>query len=117
VNGLVNAYRILALVVGVLLAFGAIVALPLKYLLTDGTTLQQFGEDASIVWLVHGWIYLVYFVVTFFLARRAGWTIPFTVLVLAAGLIPLLIFWVERRVMSKLKDEHPELTGMAHSEA
>lgn len=114
-NGLVTAYRILAYVVGVLLAFGALVALPTKYLLTEGSTLQQFGEDVSVVWLVHGWVYLVYFIVTFFLARREGWTIPFTVLVLAAGLIPLLIFWVERQVMHKLRGEGSELDRVAHS--
>jgi integral membrane protein len=116
VNGLLTAYRILAYVVGVLLAFCSLVALPLKYLAAEGGGLQQFGEDASIMWLFHGWIYIVYFIVTFFLAHRAGWTVPFTILVLAAGLIPLLIFWVEHRVVHKLKAENPELVGVAHSE-
>jgi len=117
VTGLVRAYRILAYVVGVLLAFGALVVLPCKYLLTDGSTLQRFGEDASIVWLFHGWIYLVYFIVTFLLAVRVRWTIPFTILVLVAGLIPLLIFWVEHWVMQRLKADNPEQLGLAHSEA
>ena len=114
-NGLVTAYRILAFVVGILLAFGSLVVLPMKYLLTEGSTLQQFGEDASIVWLLHGWIFAVYVVVTFFLARKAGWSISFTLLALVAGLIPLLIFWVEHRVMQKLRAEHPELAPVAHS--
>jgi integral membrane protein len=117
VTGLVRAYRILAYVVGVLLAFGALVVLPCKYLLTDGSTLQNFGEDASIVWLFHGWIYIVYFIVTFLLAVRVRWTIPFTILVLVAGLIPLLIFWVEHWVMLRLKADNPEQLGLAHSEA
>ena len=114
---LVTAYRPLAYVVGVLLAFCALVALPAKYLATEGSSLQQFGEDASIMWLFHGWIYIIYFVVTFFLAVRARWTIQFTVLVLAAGLIPLLILWVERWVMRRLRSDSPELLGLAHSEA
>jgi integral membrane protein len=109
VKGLLTTYRVLAYVVGILLAFGSLVALPLKYLTTEGSTLQQFGEDASIVWLFHGWIYAGYFIVTFFLARKAGWTISFTILVLVAGLIPLLIFWVERRVVQKLETENPDL--------
>ena len=71
-KNLVTTYRVLAFVVGILLAFGSLVVLPLEYLLTDGSTLQQFGEDASIVWLFHGWIFAVYVVVTFFLARKAG---------------------------------------------
>jgi integral membrane protein len=117
VSRLVSAYRVLAFVVGILLAFGALVVLPMKYLLTEGSTLQNFGEQASIVWVFHGWIYIIYFVVTFFLSRRATWSLPFTLLVLVAGLIPLLIFWVEHRVMQKLTAENPELVGVAHSQA
>ncbi|HRD63705.1 DUF3817 domain-containing protein [uncultured Nocardioides sp.] len=116
-SGLVIAYRMLAYVVGVLLAFGALVVLPCEYLLAEGSTLQEFGETASIVWIFHGWIYLVYVIVTFFLSRRASWSIPFTILVLAAGLIPLLIFWVEHWVMDKLKAEHPEMVSVADSGA
>ena len=108
-KGLVITYRVLAYVVGILLAFCSLVALPLKYLATEGSTLQQFGEDASIMWLFHGWIFMVYVVVAFLLARKAGWTVGFTILALVAGLIPLLIFWVERRVMQKLETENPDL--------
>ena len=67
---LFNAYRVLALVVGVLLAFCSLVALPLKYLATDGSDLQQFGESASIMWVVHGWVFMVYVVVAFLLSRQ-----------------------------------------------
>jgi integral membrane protein len=112
-NRLVTTDRVLAFVVGVLLAYGALVALPLKYLLTEGSSLQQFGADTSIVWLVHGWVFAVYVVVTFFLSRRAGWSISFTILALVAGLVPLLIFWVEHRVMQKLRAENPDLAPSA----
>jgi integral membrane protein len=108
VISLFNVYRVLALVVGVLLAF-CTVAFILKYALTEGTGLQQFGEDASVMWLVHGWIFMVYVVVAFLLSRRAGWTIGFTLLALIAGLVPLLIFWVERQVTRKVRAENPEL--------
>ena len=114
---LFNVYRVLAFVVGVLLAFCALVAAPLKYLAEEGSSLQEFGETASIMWLFHGWIFMVYVVVAFLLARRARWSVGFTLLMLVAGLVPLLIFWVERRVVHKLRDEHPELLGVAHSEA
>jgi integral membrane protein len=113
VSRLFLAYRVLALVVGVLLAFCALVALPLKYLATEGSDLQRFGEAASIMWVAHGWVFMIYVVVTFLLSRQAGWSIPFTVLNLAAGLIPLLIFWVEHRVMQKLKAENPDLEPVA----
>jgi integral membrane protein len=111
VRNLFTAYRGLALVVGVLLAFGSLVAFPLKYFATEGSSLQEFGESASIVWLVHGWVFIVYVVVSFLLSRRAGWSLGFTVTVLAAGLIPLLIFWVERQVVRRLRSEHPELAS------
>ncbi|GAA4705082.1 DUF3817 domain-containing protein [Nocardioides conyzicola] len=108
---LFNAYRVLALVVGVLLAFCALVALPLKYLATEGSSLQQFGESASIMWLFHGWLFMVYVVVAFFLARRARWSVAFTLLMLIAGLVPLLIFWVEHKVTQKVRAENPELVA------
>jgi integral membrane protein len=110
----VNLYRTqrtLAMVVGVLLAFCSLVALPLKYLAPEGGGLQTFGENASIMWAVHGWAFMAYVVVSFLLARRAGWTPQFTLLVLVAGLVPLLIFWVEHRVTAKLRREQPELVA------
>jgi integral membrane protein len=111
VSRLFTSYRVLAFVVGVLLAFCSLVALPLKYLATEGGDLQRFGESASIMWVAHGWVFMIYVVVTFLLSRRAGWSAPFTVLTLAAGLIPLIIFWGERRVGAKVRAEHPELAG------
>jgi integral membrane protein len=116
VSRLVSAYRVLAIVVGILLAFCALVAMPLKYLATDGGTLQRFGEDASIMWVAHGWIFMIYVVVAFLLSRKAGWSLGFTIVALVAGLIPLLIFWVEHRVVQKLKAENPDLAPVAHSE-
>ena len=103
------AYRVLAIVVGVLLAFCSLVALPLKYLAADGGSLQTFGENASILWVAHGWAFMAYVVVAFLLSRKANWSPVFTVVALAAGLIPLLIFWVEHRVTTRLRAEHPEL--------
>ncbi|MBF4762035.1 DUF3817 domain-containing protein [Nocardioides islandensis] len=108
---LFTAYRVLAIIVGVLLAFCSLVALPLKYLATDGSSLQTFGENASIMWVAHGWVFIIYVVVTFLLAREARWSIPFTVLALVAGLIPLVIFWVERSVVRRMREEHPELSA------
>ncbi len=99
---LFRSYRVLAYTVGVLLAFGSFVALPLRYLTTEGSDLQQLGETFSLVWVVHGWIYIAYVVVAFLLARRERWSVMFTLVMLAAGLIPLLIFWVERRVEHKV---------------
>jgi len=108
VTRLFPTYRVLALVVGVLLVVGALGSL-CKYLLEDGSTLQQLGDDLTPIWIVHGWIYIVYVVVAFLLSQKARWSIPQLGLMLIAGLIPGLIFWVERRVVERLRADHPEL--------
>ena len=107
-SGLFKTYRVLALVVGVLLLVGTVGSV-LKYGLSDGSSLQQLGEDLTPVWLVHGWIYMVYVVVAFVLTQRAGWPLTRFLLMMVAGLVPGLIFWVERRVADRLRTDHPEL--------
>ncbi len=116
-NGLFKTYRALALVVGVLLLVGTFAAV-LKYshvlhedLIAQGTSLQQLGEDLTPVWVVHGWVYMVYVVIAFVLTQKAGWPLPRFLLMMVAGLVPALIFWVERRVAHQLRDEHPELAS------
>jgi integral membrane protein len=104
------AYRVLALVVGVLLTVLVFVGMPLKYLTTDGTSLQHTGSTiTSVVGVAHGWIYIAYLVVSFALARKLRWSVPFSGLVLLAGLIPILIFWVERQVNRRVRREHQEM--------
>ena len=109
-RNLFSAYRVLALIVGVLLTVLVFVAMPLKYFPADGSSLQQTGDDlTAFVGIAHGWIYMVYLVVSFTLSRRLKWSLPFTGLVLLAGLVPILIFWVERKVTHRVHAEHPEL--------
>lgn len=109
---LFRAYRVLALVVGVLLTFNAFVVFPLEHFLTEGTSLQKLGSDLAFLWVIHGWFYMAYFVVSFFLARRLRWSIGFTLLMFVAGLVPLLIFWVERVVVAKVRAESAETVGV-----
>jgi integral membrane protein len=108
VRNLYLGYRVLAMIVGVLLTVGTFVALPLKYFTPEGSAAQQFGESLWPLWVAHGWIYMAYLVVAFLLARRAKWSLPFTVLMLLAGTVPILIFVVERRVARVIAAEHPE---------
>ena len=83
--------------------------MPLKYFAPDGHGAQQFGEQASIMWVAHGWVFIVYVVVSFLLWRQTRWSLPFAILVLVSGLIPLVIFYVERVVTRRIRAEHPEL--------
>jgi len=110
VKPLATVYRVLAYVVGTLLAFCTLTSI-LKYGAPDGSGPQQLGEDLAFMWAFHGFIYIVYFVVAFLLAMRAGWSFSFTLLMLAAGLVPLLMFWVERVVGRKLRDENADELG------
>lgn len=98
---LFNGYRALAYIVGILLVVGSFASVA-KYLLTEGSSLQELGETLTPVWLIHGWIFMVYAVVGFVLARRERWSLGFTATMFVAGLIPLLIFWVEKQVEHKV---------------
>jgi integral membrane protein len=110
VRNLFPVYRILAFVVGVLLTLMVFVGMPMKYFLTEGTNAQVFGDHlTAIVAVAHGWIYIVYVIVAFFLARRQAWSAGFTLLMLAAGLIPIVIFWVEHQVATRVRAEEPLL--------
>jgi len=108
---LFQTYRVLAFIVGILLAFCSFVALPLRYIPAEGSDLQQLGETLSILWVAHGWMFMAYVVVTFLLSRKLKWSITFTLLNLVAGLVPLLIFWVEHKVVQKVRAENPELVA------
>ena len=105
------AYRILAFTVGVLLAFCSLVVLPARYLATQGSGLQQWGEQWSILWVAHGWVFIVYVAVSFLLWRQTRWSLPFALVVLVSGLVPLVIFYVERVVTRRIRADHPELVA------
>jgi integral membrane protein len=81
--------------------------------LEAGSTLHQFGHDTDWVWLPHGWVYIIYLIVAFVLTQKANWTLPQFGVMLVAGLVPVMIFFVEHRVAQRLRAEHPELTGGA----
>ncbi len=108
-KGLFVAYRVLAMIVGVLLAFCALVVFPARHFAAEGSSLQQFGETWSILWVAHGWVFIAYVVVSFLLWRQTRWSLPFALLVLVSGLIPLVIFYVEHVVTRRIREEHPEL--------
>jgi integral membrane protein len=91
VQGALTRYRIIAWVVGVVLLVLVLVGMPLKYI----------GDQDAVVAIVgpiHGFLFMVYVVLTFDLARRAKWPFGRMLLVMLAGTIPFLSFWAERKV-------------------
>ena len=83
-------YRVMATIVGVLLVVLILVGVPLKYLTADGSDAQQLGEwITTYLGIAHGWLYMIFLVTAFLLARRERWDVAFTVVTLICGTIPL----------------------------
>jgi integral membrane protein len=103
VTKLFAAYRVLAILVGIFLLTASI----------DWVLHAINGDipDLWWLWMLHGYIYIVYLVVAFLLIHRLGWSITTFALMLVAGLVPGLIFWVEHRAVQRIRAEHPELVA------
>jgi integral membrane protein len=82
-------YRIVAYVVGVGLVVLVLIGVPLKYA-------GNFDGVVAVVGPLHGFLYIVYLLLTIDLARRIRLNIFVTVLVMLAGTIPFLSFVGER---------------------
>jgi integral membrane protein len=88
-------YRVITYIVGTLLI-----------VLTYGTIQKYTGGDDTIVSIVgrlHGFLYMVFLVITAMLARRARWTFGYTILVMLAGTVPVFSFVAERFVTRKIQ--------------
>jgi integral membrane protein len=87
-------YRITTYVVGTLLI-----------VLTYGTIVKYTGGDdtiVSVVGRIHGFLYMVFLVITADLARRARWTFRYTILIMLAGTVPVFSFLAERAVSRRV---------------
>ena len=97
-------YRVMANVVGVLLIVLILVGVPLKYLTQDGTSLQLTGEwITQYLGVAHGWLYMIFLVMAFWLSRVARWPVVFTVTTLLCGTVPILSFWAEHRATARVR--------------
>lgn len=107
-HGALIRYRIIAWIVGVGLLVLVLIGMPLKY---------AAGHEAvvAIVGPVHGFLFMIYLALTFDLARRLHWSFPRMVLVMAAGTIPFLSFWTERKVSRDWAPTEPGSAALAKS--
>lgn len=109
-RGPLTRYRVMATVVGVLLIVLILIGVPLKYLSADGSDLQHLGEwITTYLGIAHGWLYMIFLVTAFWLSRKAGWDLAFTIVTLLCGTIPIASFWAEHRATRRVRAEHPEL--------
>lgn len=101
IQGALTRYRIMAWVVGVLLAVLVLVGVPLKYLAGDSTVVTWTG-------IPHGWLYMVLLITAYDLSRRVGWSIKWVLLIMAAGTVPFLSFVAEHYAT---RDVHARLAA------
>lgn len=95
VRGALARYRVMAYVVGV-----GLLALCFSMIME-----YVFDQDrfTAVVGPVHGFLYIVYLVAVVDLALKARWSMKGAVLVMLAGVVPLLSFVEERRVTAKVR--------------
>ena len=109
-KGTLNFYKVIATVVGVLLIVLVLVGLPMDLFAADGSGAKDAGRWISRnIGVAHGWLYMVYLVTTFVLSRKAKWDMPFTIVTLICGTIPIASFWAEFRAIHHVHAEHPEV--------
>jgi len=117
VKPLLNAYRVLATVVGLSIITLVVVGVPLKYVhkiwpsvLPVGSQGWQLGSDINLyLGTAHGFIYMAFVLVAFMLALRARWPIAFTIVTLICGTVPFLSFWAEFRAIRRIQEQFPEV--------
>jgi len=91
-SGALLRYRVMAFVTGVVLLAGC-VALIFKY-----ATSVDVEPATGILWVAHGYLYLVYVIVTGILGFRLRWPLARYALVMLAGTIPTMSFVAEHFV-------------------
>ncbi|MET9614159.1 DUF3817 domain-containing protein [Kitasatospora indigofera] len=64
-------------------------------------------ELTTYVAMLHGYLYIGYFVVTFMLGQKLKWPLGRLVFTLAAGCIPFASFVAERRVVREAAERSP----------
>ncbi|GLU47263.1 DUF3817 domain-containing protein [Nocardiopsis ansamitocini] len=104
-------YRVLAYITSVWLLLLTFLAMPAKYLVGESArfslvgapagTERWFGDDTPLMMFIavpHGYIYMAFVLVVLWLSLNRRWSAPKTVGVMLSGTIPVVGFFVERRV-------------------
>ncbi len=91
-------FKVMAFVVGI-----GLLVLVAEVVLSYG--FDKKGDANPLSWWPqpHGFVYMGYLVATALLGFKVGWSLPKMVLVMLAGCVPFLSFWVERRVAREVE--------------
>lgn len=93
-------YRAIAYVVGVVLILLVVIGMPLKYIWDEPGVVETVGP-------AHGFLYMVYLLAAFDVARRARWPLRRMALVMLAGTVPFVSFYAERVVTRWVRQPEP----------
>jgi integral membrane protein len=86
-------YRIAAFTTGIVLLAGTIMII-----LKDVADVAHMEPETGLVWLFHGWFFLVYVILTFLLGLNLRWPLWKYAVVMLAGTIPTMSFVAEHYV-------------------
>ena len=79
-----------------------------KMVTEDGSTIHNIGEKTVLLAMFHGWLYMIFLVFAAILARKAKWSMPFTITTLLAGTVPFVSFWAEHRATKAVRAQMAE---------
>jgi integral membrane protein len=63
------------------------------------------GTPSAIISPTHGALYIIYLAIAYDLYRKAAWPLKQMLLMVSAGLIPFLAFFIERKIVSQARAE------------
>ena len=91
-------FKVMAFIVGI-----GLLVLVAEMVLSYG--FDKKGDDNPLAWWPqpHGFVYMVYLVATALLGFKVNWPLTKIVLVMLAGCVPFLSFWVEHRVSREVE--------------
>jgi integral membrane protein len=85
-------YRVMAYITGVLIIIVCFAGIPLQVAAHNTFIVNDIGT-------VHGFLYIVYVIVAYLLAQKLRLPVKQTVILLLAGTVPVMTFFVERWMM------------------
>ena len=87
-------YRVMAYITGVLIIVVCFAGIPLQIAAHNTFIVNDIGT-------IHGFLYIVYIIFAYILAQKLKMKMGPTILLLLAGTVPIMTFFVERWMMRK----------------
>jgi integral membrane protein len=100
--GHLKRYRIMAFTTGVVLIAGTVA------LIVKVSGVHHMEPGTGLLWVAHGWLYLIYVITTAMLGFRLRWPLPRYALVMLAGTIPTMSFVAEHFVTRAARAAEPQ---------